>query len=124
MYQSSDARELLILLRISRTLDIVGDVSATVDNPSELLAWANTLADPAIFAWRADASGKRYVHVTATNSANPIHGRVTAILPGDLHKEFWCELFQRDLEPGAEQPLTLKQLSAAWTAMPITAPRT
>ena len=38
MYPAKDARELAILLRISRELDVVGDVTATVDNPSELLA--------------------------------------------------------------------------------------
>jgi hypothetical protein len=46
MYPAKDARELGILLRISRDLDVVGDVTATVDNPSELLAWALVLADP------------------------------------------------------------------------------
>ncbi|MCW2808775.1 MAG: hypothetical protein JWQ93_2730, partial [Marmoricola sp.] len=48
MYPSKEARELAILLRISRELDIVGDVSATVDNPSELLAWAAVLTRPDI----------------------------------------------------------------------------
>ena len=43
MYPSQEARELNILIRISRELDIIGDVSATVDNPSELLAWAAVL---------------------------------------------------------------------------------
>ena len=47
MYPSQDARELSVLLRISRELDIVGDVTATVDAPAELLAWANILTDPA-----------------------------------------------------------------------------
>ena len=40
MYRAQAARELSILLRISRELDVVGDVTAIVDNPSELLAWA------------------------------------------------------------------------------------
>lgn len=34
MYPSKEARELAILLRISRELDIVGDVTATVESPS------------------------------------------------------------------------------------------
>lgn len=38
MYPCKEARELAILLRISRELDIVGDVTATVESPSELLA--------------------------------------------------------------------------------------
>ena len=50
MYPSTVARQLAILLRISRELDIVGDVSATVDNPSELLAWAAILTDATIAA--------------------------------------------------------------------------
>jgi len=53
MYPTKDARELAILLRISRELDIIGDVTATVDNPSELLAWALILSSPHIVAWRA-----------------------------------------------------------------------
>ncbi len=53
MYASADARQLAVLLRISRTMDIVGDVSVTVDNPSELLAWANILKEPTVLAWRA-----------------------------------------------------------------------
>ena len=34
MYPSENARQLSILLRTSRELDIVGDVTATTDNPS------------------------------------------------------------------------------------------
>ena len=56
MYPSQDARELAILLRISRELDIVGDVTATVDNPSELLAWATTLTSPDIISRVDDPS--------------------------------------------------------------------
>ena len=67
MYPSKDARELAILLRISRELDIVGDVSATVDNPSELLAWAALLTDATIAAWRGHDSGHRYLQVTAAH---------------------------------------------------------
>ena len=50
MLRAGDARELSILLRISSELDILGDVTATVDNPSELLAWARTLNQPAVLA--------------------------------------------------------------------------
>ena len=48
------------LLRISRDLDIVGDVTATVDSPSALLAWTHALPEPIIRAWRADDSATRY----------------------------------------------------------------
>ena len=75
MYPSKEARELAILLRISRELDIVGDVSATVDAPSELLAWAYILTDATIAAWRAEDSGRRYVQVTAAHRRAPIRGR-------------------------------------------------
>lgn len=122
MYPSQDARELSVLLRISRELDVVGDITATVDNPSELLAWANLLSDPTIVAWRADDSGHRYVHVTASRRRAPVRGQVTAVLHCGPHHEFWNQLLPGDLEPGAERLLSLKDLSAAWSAMPITPP--
>jgi hypothetical protein len=48
------------LLRISRGLDIVGDVTAIVDSPSALLAWAHALPEPTIGVWRAEDFGIRY----------------------------------------------------------------
>lgn len=36
MYPSGDTRQLSLLLRAARELDIVGDVTATVDHPSDL----------------------------------------------------------------------------------------
>lgn len=89
MYPAKDARELAILLRISRELDVVGDITATVDNPSELLAWALVLDDPEIVAWRAGDSGHRYLHVTARRSRAPVRGCITAVLHCDHHEEFW-----------------------------------
>jgi hypothetical protein len=123
MYPTADARQLSILLRISRELDVVGDVTATVDQPSDVLAWAAVLPEPSIGAWRAEDSGHRYVQVTAPHSRDPIHGRVTAVLPCDAHREFWDELLPKDLEPGEEQKLSLQELGAAWTAMPLRAPQ-
>jgi hypothetical protein len=123
MSSSADERQLAVLLRISQSLDIVGDVSVTVDNPSELLAWANVLSDPTILAWRGHVSGKRFVHVTAVNGTNPIHGRATAALRADQHPQFWKELLPNgDLEPGEELSLTTRQLAEAWEAMPIDIP--
>ena len=119
MYPSKDARELAILLRISRELDIVGDISATVDNPSELLAWAAILADPAIVAWRAKDSGHRYLQVTADHARAPIRGRVSAVLPAEQHPEFWHALGLDELAPSGREHLDVKALSAAWAAMPI-----
>ena len=100
MYPSKDARELAILLRISRELDIVGDVSATVDNPSELLAWATILTRPDVAAWRAKDSDHRYLQVTAEHHRAPVRGRVTAVLAGEQHLEFWHALDLDGLEPG------------------------
>ena len=123
MTSSADERQLAVLLRISQSLDIVGDVSVTVDNPSELLAWANVLSNPSIFAWRGHVSGKRFVHVTALNGTNPVHGRVTASLRADKTMQFWKALIPHgDLDPGDEHPVTIQQLAEAWEAMPIEIP--
>jgi len=122
MSSSADERQLAVLLRISQSLDIVGDVSVTVDNPSELLAWANVLPDPTIFAWRGHVSGKRFIHVTAVNGSNPIHGRATAALRADQHLRFWNALLPDDLEPGEELSLEIRQLAEAWEVMPVDVP--
>ena len=122
MYPSQKARELSILLRISRELDSVGDVTATVDSPSELLAWSSLLDDPSICAWRGEDSGQRYIQVTALHEGEPVRGRVTAVLHGEQHRHFWEHLLPDDLEPGKEQPLSRSDLSEAWTAMPIATP--
>lgn len=123
MYPARAARELGILLRISRELDVVGDVTAIVDNPAELLAWATTLTNPTLAAWRAADSGSRYLQVSAPHTREPIRGQVTALLHCDGHVEFWRELNQiPDLEPGQRVPLTLADLSRAWQAMPLTPP--
>jgi len=122
MYPSKDARELAILLRISRELDIVGDVSATVDNPSELLAWAAILTDATIAAWRGHDSGHRYLQVTAEHHRAPVHGRITAVLHCEQHQEFWQALHLDELGPGQTRNLTVADLSAAWSVMPLTPP--
>ena len=121
MYPSREARELAILLRISRELDICGDVTAEVDSPSELLAWATVLAEPAIIAWRAEHSGHRYVQVTANHSRAPIRGRVSAVLPCEQHPAFWEELPLEGLGSGA-RTLRFEDLAKAWEAMPVTPP--
>jgi hypothetical protein len=122
MYPSNEARELAILLRISRELDIVGDVTATVDNPSELLAWAEILSDAVIAAWRGQDSGHRYLQVTADHRRAPVHGRVAAVLPCEQHDEFWRALGLDDLEPGQTRNLTIAALSDAWSVMPLAPP--
>jgi hypothetical protein len=121
MYPSADAHQLSILLRISSELDIVGDVTATVDSPADLLAWATTLPDPVIGAWRTRA-GSRFVQVTAPHNRFPVHGRITAVLACDQHTRFWNELPTASaLEPGTEHALEVKDLSHAWEAMPLVA---
>lgn len=120
MYPAKDARELGILLRISRELDVVGDVTATVDNPSELLAWALVLADPDIVAWRAHDSGHRYLQVSADRNRAPIRGCVTAVLPCEQHQEFWNALGLDQLGAGDRQTLDVAALSTAWDVMPVT----
>ena len=120
MYPAKDARELAILLRISRELDVVGDVTATVDYPSELLAWAVVLSKPDVVAWRAHDSGHRYLQVTAHRSRAPIRGRVTAVLPCEQHPEFWTALGLDQLSNGDRQVLSVDALSSAWAVMPVT----
>ena len=120
MYPSKEAREIAILLRISRELDVVGDVTATVDNPSELLAWATTLTSPDIIAWRSQDPDLGYLQVAASHRRSPLRGRVTAVLPCAHHPEFWNALGLEHLAPGATKHLELGDLSAAWSVMPIT----
>lgn len=121
MCSAKDARELAVLMRISRDFDIVGDVTVTVDNPSELIAWAVTLKQPQVLAWRAEASGCRFVQVSARGNQAPIRGRVTAVLPcksGGLDR-FWAALGLDDLAPGDQRDLNSSALSRAWTELPL-----
>ncbi|MDQ3763551.1 MAG: hypothetical protein M3460_18560 [Actinomycetota bacterium] len=120
MVTFTNAQQLSTLLRISSELDIVGDVTATVDNPSALLAWAHALPEAAICAWRAEDSGNRYVQVSATCHRTPLHGQVTAVLTADDHRPFWSALLPKaDLAAGEEQPLPLSTLVAAWSAVTL-----
>lgn len=121
MYPSREARELAILLRISRELDICGDVTATVDNPSEILAWAAILTRPLVRAWRAQHSGHRFIQVTSEHRRAPVRGHVAAVLDCEQHEEFWTECGLDTLEPGATRDLRTADLARAWEAMPITA---
>ena len=124
MYPAKDARELAILLRISRELDIVGDVTATADNPSELLAWALILNRPEITAWRAEDSGHRYLQIAADRRRAPIRGRVTAVLSCEHHREFWTALGLDQLDAGDRRSLSVDALSSAWDVMPVGPPST
>jgi hypothetical protein len=116
MVTSPNPQQLSTLLRISSELDIVGDVTAAVDNPSALLAWAHALPEPTICVWRAEDSGNRYVQVSASCHRNPLHGQVTAVLSGENHRPFWSALLaEGDLAVGEEQLLPLSALVAAWS---------
>jgi hypothetical protein len=120
MYPSQDARELTVLLRISRDIDVVGDVTATLDSPSELLAWAAVLSEADIVAWRSRDSGHRYLQVTAARRTAPVRGRVAAVLPCEHHEQFWDALGLADLAAGGIEQLDTDALSKAWSQMPIT----
>jgi len=120
MYPSREARELAILLRISRELDICGDVTATVDNPSEILAWAAILTRPHVRAWRAKDSGHCYLEVTADHRRAPVRGHVAAVLDCEHHEEFWAQCGLDNLKPGDARELSAAALARAWEAMPIT----
>ncbi len=122
MYPSQEAREVAILLKISRELDVCGDLTATVDNPSELIAWASVLSGPAIVAWQASDSRCRFVQVSADHHRAPVRGHVAAVLTCDQHAGFWDALKLSDLPPGHTRPLTLKDLTNAWEALPLTPP--
>lgn len=125
MHQFSDARQIGVLLRIGSDLDIVGDVSVVASNPAEVLAWANVLDNPAIRSWRSTSTGDRYIHVTATSTRSPVHGRITAILTGNQNRTFWDALHpDHDLEPGEHRELSRAALSQAWADMPLSAPPT
>jgi hypothetical protein len=122
MYPSEKARELAILLRISRELDVCGDLTATVDNPSELIAWGSVLADPKVLAWRAQDSGCRFVQVGADHHRAPVRGHVTAVLSCEQHPDFWDALPLENLEGGVTRSLSIRELAQAWEAMPISPP--
>lgn len=122
MYPSARTRELTVLLRMCRELDVCGDLTATVDNPSELIAWARVLTDAGVLAWRTQDSGSRFVHLTADHHRAPIRGHVTAVLSCEQHPEFWDALHLTNLEAGRTHALSLDDLVEAWEVMPVTPP--
>lgn len=123
MSPHSAARELGLLLRMSQEIDVVGDVTAIVANPSELIAWATTLSDPTIVAWQAEDSGRRYVQVSATHQRVPVRGHVAAVLHCEQHPEFWDGLTAgRDFGTGRQVALARRDLTDAWAAMPVAPP--
>jgi hypothetical protein len=122
MYPSPEAREVGILLRISRELDVCGDLTATVDTPSELIAWATVLADPMVLAWRPQDSGCRFVQVSADHDRAPVRGHVSAVLACEQHAHFWDALHVGDLEPGHSRSLSVADLAEAWETMPLAPP--
>jgi hypothetical protein len=120
LYPPEDARELTVLMRLSRELDVVGDVTATVDGPSELIAWILVLGGPEIVAWRAEHTGHRYIQATAQRDRAPVRGMLTALLPCEHHRGFWRALGLDDLAEGERRTLKGTDLSTAWETMPIT----
>lgn len=122
MHTSPQARELAILMRISRDLDLCGDLTATVDSPAELIAWARVLTAPTVTAWQSKDSGSRFVEVSADHRRAPVRGHISAVLSCEQHPDFWEALSLDGLEPGRARPLTVADLDEAWQAMPIRPP--
>jgi hypothetical protein len=122
MYTSPQARELAILMRISRDLDLCGDLTATVDSPAELIAWSRVLSAPAVNAWQSKDSGSRFVEVSADHRRAPVRGHISAVLSCEQHPDFWDALHLEDLEAGRARSLTVGDLDEAWQAMPIQPP--
>lgn len=122
MERTTTEQQIALLLRIGAELDIIGDVSVTVNNPSDLIAWANVLTRPTIVAWRASSTGCRYLHVTAHHTLAPVHGIITAVLPADHHRWFWDRLLPGDLTPGTDRTLNHSDLITAWTSEPFDPP--
>lgn len=122
MYPTQGAREIDVLLRISREIDVCGDLTATVNNPSELVAWAGVLSDPAIVAWQASDSRCCFVQVSADHHRAPVRGRIAAVLACDRYPDYWLALDLGDLAAGHTRSLTIKDLTRAWEALPVTAP--
>jgi len=106
------------LLRSSLELDVVGDVTATVAHPSDLLAWSVALVQPEVSGWRTADSGHRYVQVAAARDRPPVRGFVSAVLDCEMHRSFWEALGLGDLTPGGRRALTVRGLGEA--ALPVT----
>ena len=118
MHTGKDALALDSLLRSSLELDVVGDVTATVAHPSDLLAWSVALEDPEVCGWRTADSGHRYVQVAAARDRPPARGFVSAVLDCEHHRWFWEALGLGDLAPGARRALSVRALGEA--ALPVT----
>ena len=118
MERTTIEHQIGLLLRISAEMDIVGDVSVTLANPSDLIAWTSVLTRPVIMGWRASDSGRRYLQATAYHNHSPVHGTITAILPADERRQFWNTVLPEDLTLGSEQRLQHRDLVEAWTEEP------
>ncbi len=117
---SNNQHQIAVLLRASRELDIIGDVSAVVDSPGELVAWAGLLPSPTVIAWRAEETGHRHISLSATHRGAPIRGQVMITLDGDRHRGLWRRLLTLtdggwgDLPPGTERVCNTSDLVNAW----------
>ena len=92
MSSHSSAAQIMTLLRVSDAIDLVGDVTVTVGNAADLVAWTHVLAEPVVAAWRATDSGHRFAQVSARSAHTPVHGHITAVLDCDRHRDFWAVL--------------------------------
>ncbi|GAB3762223.1 hypothetical protein [Microlunatus parietis] len=116
---SNHAHQIAVLLRASRELDIIGDVSVLVDSPGELVAWAGLLPLPTMIIWRAEKTGRRYVCLTATHREAPIRGQIMITLDGDRHRGLWRRLLagRAELPPGTEHAVDTRRLIDAWNPL-------
>lgn len=98
-----EARMLGALLRLSRSVDIGGDVIVRVDSPARLVSWASTIPDISVVVGHATGGGQRYVQVTAHRLQGAGGGRIVAVLDCADHGKFWRALAGDELEPDTER---------------------
>jgi hypothetical protein len=101
---------MLTLLLDSRRVNIDGNVCVDVPGPAEFIQWVSVLSNPVAFAWRSTKTGERYLQVCGSSTQDPVHGRVTAVLDGDRHRDLWDALQGDDLRCGDEEPVGLELL--------------
>ncbi len=107
---------MVTLVQRALTIDIVGDVTSTVDTSEDLVAWTNLLIRPVILAWRSFDDGHRYLQVQAPHPGPPVNGHVIIQMPCEAHSPFWSALVCEELPPGTERELDRHTMLSAWMA--------
>lgn len=114
MSDKTTTKEMGRLLQHASTLNIVGDATAAIETPEDLLEWTNALACPLILAWRCIDSGYRYVQVQARHAGPPVNGHLMIYLPCENYREFWSALVGEEMSPGAEREFDRRALRSAY----------